>query len=104
MDAMRELDFPAPMRKELRIQLEAYRDLQQKHAAAKAEAAAQSRERAKAARAAASAASDAPPTEMATTGAATDTMDVDQGDMPDASHIDETSSAPIPVQPNSMET
>ena len=40
MDAMRELDFPAPMRKELRIQLEAYRDLQQKHAAAKAEAAA----------------------------------------------------------------
>jgi len=97
MDAMRELDLPAPMRKELRIQLEAYRDLQQKHAAAKAEAAAQSRERAKAARAASSAASDAPPTEMATTGAATDTMDVDQGDMPDASHIDETSSAPIPV-------
>ena len=35
MDAMRELDFPAPMRKELRIQLEAYRDLQQKHAAAR---------------------------------------------------------------------
>ena len=101
MDAMRELDFPAPMRKELRIQLEAYRDLQQKHAAAKAEAAAQSRERAKAARAAASAASDAPPTEMTATGAA---MDVDQGNMPDASHIDETSSAPIPVQPNSMET
>ena len=41
---------------------------------------------------------------MTATGAATDTMDVDQGNMLDASHIDETSSAPIPVQPNSMET
>lgn len=104
MDAMRELDFPAPMRKELRIQLEAYRNLQQKHAAAKAEAAAQSRERAKAARAAASAASDAPSTEMTTSGAAAETMEVDHGDMPDASHIDDTSSAPIPAPPNSLET
>lgn len=101
---MRELDFPAPMRKELRVQLEAYRDLQQKHTAAKAEAAAQSRERAKAARAAASAAPGAPAPELTTTGADTETMDVDPVDMPDASHNDETSSAPIPTPADSLET
>ena len=56
MDAMRELDFPPHMRRELREQLEAYRDLQKKQATARAEAAQQSRERAKAARAAAAAA------------------------------------------------
>ncbi|WFD19641.1 DNA-directed DNA polymerase [Malassezia caprae] len=55
MDAMRELDFPPHMRRELREQLEAYRDLLKKQAAARAEAAQQSRERAKAARAAAAA-------------------------------------------------
>lgn len=59
MDAVRELDLPASMRKELRVQLDAYRDLQKQHAAARASAAAQSRERAKAARAAASAAAEA---------------------------------------------
>lgn len=104
MDAIRELDFPAPIRKELRLQLEAYRDLQRKHAAAKAEAAAQSRERAKAARAAASVATGAPAPGLTTTGADTETMDVDPIDMPDASHAGETASAPIPAPADSLET
>lgn len=59
MDAVRELDFPVSIRRELRMQLDAYRDLQKQHAAARATAAAQSRERARAARAAASAAAEA---------------------------------------------
>ncbi|WFD00543.1 DNA-directed DNA polymerase [Malassezia yamatoensis] len=43
LDAMRELDFPPAMRKELRVQLEAYRDLQKRSAAAKADNAARNR-------------------------------------------------------------
>lgn len=66
---MRELEFPASMRKELREQLEAYRDLQKKSAAARADAAARNRAAAKA-RAA---------TEKAEGGAAADTtMEADE--------------------------
>ncbi|WFD41242.1 DNA-directed DNA polymerase [Malassezia japonica] len=69
LDALRELEFPASMRKELREQLEAYRDLQKKSAAARADAAARNRAAAKA-RAA---------TEKAEGGAAADTtMEADE--------------------------
>ncbi|PKI85180.1 hypothetical protein MVES_000880 [Malassezia vespertilionis] len=43
LDAMRELEFPLPMRKALREELQAYRDLQKRNAATRADAAARSR-------------------------------------------------------------
>ena len=76
MDAMRELEFPVSMRKELRDQLQAYRELQKKQAELRAEAAAQNRERAKAARAAAAMAA-----------ADSEAMDVDPGSIADESHV-----------------
>lgn len=84
MDAMRELEFPVSMRKELREQLQAYRELQKKQAELRAEAAAQNRERAKAARAAAAMAA-----------ADSEAMDVDPGSIADESHVaDQDTSVP----------
>ena len=84
MDAMRELEFPVSMRKELRDQLQAYRELQKKQAELRAEAAAQNRERAKAARAAAAMAA-----------ADSEAMDVDPGSFADESHVtDQDTSVP----------
>ncbi|WFD30466.1 DNA-directed DNA polymerase [Malassezia sp. CBS 17886] len=48
LSALRELEFPASMRRELREQLDAFRDIQKRNAASRSEAAARSRAAARA--------------------------------------------------------
>ncbi|WFD44606.1 DNA-directed DNA polymerase [Malassezia psittaci] len=105
LDAMRELDFPPEMRKELRVQLEAYRDLQKKSAAAKADNAARNRAERRA-KAAESKSAEAPDTEADTTmepledtsgnwpnpseTIASERMEHSSGDLADESHLEDS--------------
>lgn len=111
LDALRELDFPAPMRKELREQLEAYRALQKKSAAAKADNAARNRAE-KRAKAASAKAGDADADADTTLDVATDAADDDETAMDESvdmsmSHIaasdDAATASPAAPAPDAME-